>query len=277
MSLAESAASPLAAAESMPDDSELARFASAVADDLAMLADLHDRPLTAAVVDAARQAPLAEQLALSPQKHEGRQAAEDFDRALGELPAVLGRAELDELAAQHADVYARFGYRVAATESVWLSEDGLDHQEPAFKVARWYRRHGLRVQDASRRPDDHLFLELSFLVHLLGAGAASIPEPLPLQERLAEAARFLDQHPLRWVGKRAPELERRGGPPIYVALAAITAAYLEGLREALREITGIERPVPAPEADKSAAKHPREKTCADPDDRPYVPGAGPGW
>lgn len=249
-------------------DSDLPEFSAAVAADLDLLAALHDRPLTPEVVAAGREFPIAGQLALELASPSARAACDHLDRSLAGLPGRLGAADADALAADHADVYYRFAYRASPTESVWLTEDGLERQAPMFAVQRWYRRHQLRTDDADQRPDDHIVLELGFVAHLV--------EQAGTVEELTEAARFLDEHPLLWVHQFAERLEASEAPSFYVALAALTAAYLAELREHLAEITGLPRPLPvAPEAQPALAS--RQLTCGDPDEKPFVPGIAPSW
>lgn len=259
-----------AAPEATAEEREpaLAGFQAAVAGDLDLIAGLHNRPLTAEVASVARACPFSDQLALTLASPAGSAACAALDDALAALPATIGPEVVDELAAEHADIYDRFAYRASPMESVWRTEDGLVRQEPTFQVQQWYRRHGLRSEDADGRPDDHIVLQLGFVAHLM--------EQARSVEDLVSVARFLDEHPLTWVGELAARLDERGAPPFYAGLAALTAAYLEELREHLVEITGHARPVPVPEEAKPALAR-REKTCGDPDDKPYVPGLGPSW
>ncbi len=246
----------------------LAGFQAAVASDLDLIASLHDRPLTTEAVVAARAFPFADQLALTLASPAGSGACAALDAALSALPETIGLDVVDELASEHADIYYRFVYRASPTESVWRTEDGLVLQEPTFQVQQWYRRHGLRSEDPDGRPDDHIVMQLGFVAHMM--------EQARTVDDLVAVARFLDEHPLTWVGQLADRLSERGAPPFYTGLAALTAAYLEELREHLAEITGHARPVPVPEEAKPALAR-REKTCADPDDKPYVPGLAPSW
>jgi hypothetical protein len=85
----------------------------------------------------------------------------------------------------------------------------------------------------------------------------------------------MDQHPLRWFDRFAETLAKYHGPPVYVGLARLTSAYLDEARRHLAEVTGLPRPAPQAEPEKPQTA--REKTCADPDDRPYVPGIAPSW
>jgi len=247
--------------EAGADRAALAEFAVAVADDLSLLASLHDREPTAAIIAAARQAPLAEQLGLSLQTERGRDALAAFARMLATLPDPVDAAALDDLAAGFTEVYLRHSYRAAPTESVWMTEDGLERQAPMFAVRECYKRAGLKVDDAASRPDDHLVLQLQFVSHL--ARVAREPGDL------AVAARFLDEHLLRWVGQFAERLIAARAPDYYAALALVTACYADELRDHLTGITGHARPAASDLAAKAKS--------VDDADGPYLPGAAPSW
>lgn len=248
-------------------------FASAVASDLELIASLHEREWTAAVIAAARACPVSEQLALVPATPVGIEAMAAFDAALAALPSSIDQRVVDEMASDYADIYLRHFHRAAPTESVWLTEDGLVRQEPMFQVQAWYRRNGLRLADGEKRSEDHIVLELRFLAHLFSEGAKGGADAVA---KLADAARFLDAHPLRWFGLFAARLGEVGASPVFAALARLTVAHVEAVREALVEITGVARAVPAP-AEADQPRKGREKTCGDPDERPFVPGIAPSW
>lgn len=231
-------------------------FAAAVASDLDMLAALHDREPTAAIVTALQEAPLEEQLALVLVSEPSLAAFAAFALALDEVPAPVDQAALDELAAGYADVYLRYTYRASPEESVWLSEDELQRQAAMFDAREFYRRHNLVATDWAKRPEDHLVVELRFLARLLE------------QQEFTESARFLDAHLLRWVKRFAVRLVQAGAPNWYAALALLTASYLEELRDYLVELSGVARTKPELE---------RKKAASQPADGPYMPGVAPSW
>lgn len=232
-------------------------FAAAAASDLDMLAALHDREPTAAIVAALQQAPLEEQLALVLVSEPALASFAAFALALAEVPCPADQAALDELAAGYADVYLRYTYRASPEESVWISEDELQRQASMFDAREFYRRHSLIATDWAKRPEDHLVIELRFLARLMD------------RREFAESARFLDAHLLRWVKRFAVRLVQAGAPNWYAALALLTASYLEELRDHLVDLSGVERGKQEPERKKAAA--------APAADVAYLPGIAPSW
>lgn len=238
-------------------------FAEAVAGDLSMLADLHDREPTADVISAVQAGPIQDQLALVLRSDPGLAALEAMWLAADALGNPVTAAALDSLAAGYADVYLRHTYRAAPTESVWLTEDGLERQVPMLEVRAFYRRHNLRVTDDANRPDDHLVLQLRFIAHLLKPSGDGVPD-------FRTAAQFMDEHILRWIRSHAIRLVQGRAPDWYAALSLLTTSYLDELRDHLMKITGMPRP--APEATTG-----KEEPGRDDVERPYIPGVAPSW
>lgn len=234
----------------------------AIADDLELIALLHDREPSAALVDAMRACPLADQLTLRLAGETSWQALEAMRAALADLPTELDAATLDTLAVGYADVYLRHVYRAAPTESVWTTEDGLDRQGAMLDIRAEHAAHGLRMTDAAARPEDHLVMQLRFVAQLL-AGARADPEA---------AAHFLDAHLLRWIHLFAARLVHTGAPPLFAAVAVLTACYLDEARRHLAALTdvAVAKPAPLPDGKRIASSPATEE-------RPYLPGAAPSW
>lgn len=245
------------------EDAALLGFALGIADDFELLADLHDREPSKALVEALKDDGLESSLAIVLRSARSRAAFEAFAEAVREVPAPVDQRVLDDLAAAYADVYFRHSYRASPAESVWLTEDGLEQQAPMFRIRAWYRRHHLRVTDPANRPDDHVVLQLRFLAHAASHAKSAAD--------LAEVAQFLDEHLLLWIDRFASRLAETGAPLWFAALAEVTASYLEEVRGHLTVITGRERTVPEVTADTSCGLAGRDAAG------PYMPGVAPSW
>lgn len=237
---------------------------AAVADDIAVLARLHDDP-SPEVIDALAAIPPTQWLQLglgSARAADGRALLAD---ALTAWSGPVPQDASDEIAVDHANIYLLYTYRAAPSESPWRDPEGLERQSPMFDVADWYRRHGLAAQDRQKRPDDHLVVELQFLAWLI--------DPSTGPAELAEAAAFLDQHLLAWVPQFCDRVATRCATPYFAGIALLTAAYLDELRDELAQRAGLPRPVAAVDG----AVKPVEPTSASEVMTRYIPGAAPSW
>ncbi|MCG6862353.1 MAG: molecular chaperone TorD family protein [Chromatiaceae bacterium] len=244
----------------------LSRFFAAVADDLTLLVDLHDRELDRERLILLRESSTEDSLLGFMPPGEGLAVALSlFTQGLTDIPADLHQRTLDLLAADYADIYLNHGIRASPCESVWIDADGLILQEPMFQIRHWYRRYGLVVQDWRKRSDDHLVCQLGFLSYLF-RGEADV-------DVLGEVARFLDEHLLRWISDFAERVGTRSGTRLYGGLALLTAAYLDGLRDTLAEVLGEPRPTPAEIAERM---RPKLAVAPEPPGR-FVPGTAPSW
>ncbi len=246
-----------------PEITTLDQFRAAVAQDLTCLASLHNTELDGPLLERLRKDGFPGGLGLRLVGEEGRAARDFMAWALAELPASLAAQDLDELAADYAAIYLTYALRASPCESVWLDQENLAMQAPMFQVRDFYRRHRLAASNWRTRPDDHLVLELHFLACLL-------QDDHP--QALTEAARFLDEHLLRWLPQFAGRVASRCSTPFYAGAARLTAAYCDELRDVL---AGLLR-APRPSAEEVEARMQRRPEPAELPLR-YLPGVSPSW
>ena len=106
-----------------------------------------------------------------------------------------------------------------------IKAEDLPTLEEAMREA--YAEAGLGVPDWRQRPDDHLVFQLQFVASLLDAATV---------DACRRAARFLDDHTLRWLPEFAERVAHRAGTPFYAGLAMLTAIYVDELRDVLGRI-----------------------------------------
>lgn len=237
----------------------------AIADDLALLAVLHDREPDARLLAGLSAEHFETWLGLRLTKSDGRAALDVFDGALGNLQETIDQKVLDRLAVEFARIYLTHHYRVSPNESVWLTEENITRQEPMFQIRAFYQRYGLEVENWRDRSDDHLVPQLLFVSHLIKDGSI---------EALSDAGRFLDRHLLIWVKDFAAGLAMRAEGQFHVGLALVTACYLDELRDLLAASTGESRR----DAEFRDEAHRRlQKGGDETGAAPYIPGASPSW
>lgn len=240
----------------------LEEFRRAVALDLMTLARLHDRELDASDVIALQQDRFPHSLAFRLLSTNANGIIDTLATAVRQADA--SDAVLDELAADYAAIYLNHTIGAAPYESVWLDDDGLAMQEPMFEVRAMFARYGLQAQDWRKRADDHLVHQIQFVALLFdNRGLAE----------LQDAADFLDDHTLRWLPDLAERVAARAATPFYASLAALTAVYLDELRDVLSEV--LDRPRPT--AEQVAERNKRVHEAVLPMPSSYVPGGSPSW
>ncbi|MEZ5825582.1 MAG: molecular chaperone TorD family protein [Geminicoccaceae bacterium] len=237
-------------------------LAEHVAEDLETLAILHDKEPTAEMIGEFRSLAVAEWFGLKLPESE---APAVIDKALALMPDPVDRATLDDLAADHADIYLVDSLHASPIESLYLENERLVCQQSMFAIRDWFQHYGYEAENWRRRADDHLVLQLRFMARL-----AALATP----ESTTDLARFLDRHTLRWIHTFAGRVATRCATPWYAGVARLTADYLEVLRDWLAVSAGIER-----------ERHPTCEELAlmrhvEPDEKiseAYMPGAAPGW
>ena len=237
-------------------------FCAAVAQDLTQLAVLHDAEADNPLIQSLKQTGFPSALGLRLQSNSARDAMALVEQALAEMPDSPDEQYTDELAVDYAGIYLTHTYRASPNESVWIDEEHLERQQSMFEVREYYHRHGLGAANWRMRADDHLVLQLQFLAHLFGEGQRN--------EVFTTAARFMDDHLLRWLLPFASRCET----PFYAGINMLTGVYCEELRDLLAEILGERRPTP----DEIEARMQPNKPVSVEVPITFVPGAGgPSW
>lgn len=196
------------------------------ADDLRTLAWLHAAERDAATWLALGDAGFPAALTLASGDPGVALLSQALER-LREEHAADARAADDRLAADYAAIYLTHALRASPLESVWRDEDHLMLQGPTFAVREIYQRHGLRVADWRRMPDDHLANELTFVAHVLE------------RDDTTAALGFLRQHLLSWLPDFAARVAQRADTALYAALAVLTVQCCSALGDALAAAEGM--------------------------------------
>jgi len=242
------------------------QFRHLVATDLQELMVLNDREPTEEILIGLRRVAFPDNLGLRLRSEQGQQSCDLMRQGLAELPEHTNIETLDKLAADFAAIYLNHTYRAFPTESTWIHEEGLTRQESMFQVRAFYDKHGLKASEWNNRTEDHLVLELQFLIHLLELD----------QERatLVEVAKFLDEHPLRWFRRFAQRVVTFCDTTFYAGVTSLTAIYLDELRDMLAEI--LSEPRPSPEAIEQRMR-PKHFPIMEEVPSQYVPGIAESW
>ena len=244
-----------------------AEVAAALAEDAAPLALLDGGELATPVPAELKETNFPANLGLLPAGPASLGSFEMMRTALASLPDSADAALLDELAADFAAVYLTGAFGASPSESYWLSDDHLVCQDAMFDLRKLYAENSLAVPDWRKRPDDHLVFQLQFFARRLDAAATS--------DDWRALGRFLDFHLLRWLPDFARRVADRCDTMFYAALALLTDAWLQQVRDLIAE--HLAEPRPSREEIAASLGSQRE---AEPVAVPvaFMPGAaGPSW
>ncbi|CAO3447208.1 hypothetical protein [Azospirillum largimobile] len=198
------------------------------AEALRRLAHFHAEEPTPALLAALRQSP-AGRGPLALDRDDALQAAALVDEVVSDLPERITRRCLAPLAADFTAIQHGGDVRAYPTEGPWVDE--RVRAEAAASLQRW--RTGLETElrrpPFDRLPDDHVAVELALLASLLDRG------------RAADAVRFLDRHPLRWVPNFCSRVATRCREPFFAGIAILTNAHLDHLRDRLGAVCNMPR------------------------------------
>jgi TorA maturation chaperone TorD len=115
-------------------------------------------------------------------------------------------------------------------ESVWRERDRLLFGRRTRLVCDCYGEWGLRIEQAGREPEDHLGLELAFLLFLLRAMDRGAASGLGRTPREALAA-FIDDHVLDWAGSCLRKASEEASSTFYREMPRLCCLMLGNLRD----------------------------------------------
>lgn len=248
---------------SFDQDDFLSSFRTRVAEDLSIIASLHDKEPDSALINQLKKIEFPFCLTIIPDSGPGTEAMSLLQESLMEFSDTIEENKLNDLAADYASIYLNHNISASPEESVWIDEDSLMCQDTMFQVRGWYEQYGLGIPDWRIRPDDHLVYELQFLCWLL-----KHDDKL---ETLEQLAKFMDEHLLRWLGNFGERVLVRCDTQYFAGVAALTAAYCEELRDIIAEI--IDQPRPSREEVDERMKPGQAQAVEMPIQ--FVPGMGP--
>lgn len=251
--------------------------ALAWSDDAATLALLHDREITLDVLAGLKALGFPGILGMVPRGEKCEQVFGAMREVVAALPDMPDLAFIDNLAADYAAIYLTGTVEASPFESFWVSDEHLLCQEAMFELRALYAADGLRAPDWRLRPDDHLVFQLHFLARRLERIATGLTtgNVSAVRDQWCSLAVFLDHHLLRWLPDFAHRVAQRCDTAFYAALALLTDAWCQQLRDMIA--LHLDEPRPAKEAIESILRaHSPDEVKTEPIH--FMPGiGGPSW
>lgn len=123
-------------------------------------------------------------------------------------------------------------------ESAWLSREHLLFDEQTMEVRALYRSFGLQAPLLGIEPDDHLGLELAFMMHLFVESLAlyGAGEEEALMKVREVQREFYTKHIMAWVPDCLQQVTREAQSDYYKGAAELCLGCLELTGNVLDEI-----------------------------------------
>lgn len=118
-------------------------------------------------------------------------------------------------------------------ESVILGNEHIIFDKPTLEVREFYRTYGWKSRFEGKIPDDHLGTEILF-INLMVDKYLSLDDEACRREMRNEMLRFIERHPLKWIGTWHSMVEKHATTKCFRGVAKLLWASLE-------DITGILR------------------------------------
>lgn len=151
---------------------------------------------------------------------------------LHEALGKWGSTDVAALRRDHRRLFVGPGKVLAPPwESVYLSTDHLVFDKQTVAVREFYARFGLQAPNLRQEPDDHLGLELAFMLHL-GASAISAIEradEAALASLLGAQRAFLRAHLLRWAPACFARINAHADTTYFRGVARLGEGTLRGV------------------------------------------------
>lgn len=118
-------------------------------------------------------------------------------------------------------------------ESVILGNEHIIFDKPTLEVREYYRAYGWKSRFEGKIPDDHLGTEILF-INLMVDKYLSLDDEACRREMRNEMVRFIEGHPLKWIGTWQPMVEKHAGTKCFRGISRLLWASLEDITSILR-------------------------------------------
>lgn len=127
--------------------------------------------------------------------------------------------------------------KVPIWESVYFDREGLLFGENTLQVRAFYEKHGVEYQFKHQQPEDHMAVELDFMLFLLKKENESKCN-CDLLSAIKEQKEFLQKHILAWCHLFAERIIKYSHSKLYVGVAYLLVEVVQMDVEALIEKEG---------------------------------------
>ncbi|MBE0673113.1 MAG: molecular chaperone TorD family protein [Bacteroidales bacterium] len=118
-------------------------------------------------------------------------------------------------------------------ESVFLGNEHIIFDKPTLEVREFYRVYGWKSRFEGKIPDDHLGTEILF-INLMVDKYLSLEDEACRREMRNEMLRFIEGHPLKWIGRWQEEVSKHAATKCFRGIALLLYASLEDMVSIIR-------------------------------------------
>ena len=168
-------------------------------------------------------------------------------RQLVKFTDSIPSQNLDELWTKLAADYARLFlsiHKTPAHPSESTYRDGVMMQYSRDEVLSIYWSFGINRKSEFTEPEDHIAVELGFMMFLCEKAYQTLQKGKTIQARkyIQSQQDFLEQHLLKWVPKLVDDIITAGQTPFYKSVAILTREFLEidefATKDILKQLKG---------------------------------------
>jgi len=137
---------------------------------------------------------------------------------------------ISDLASAYAKLFLCVGLKpVYLCESAYANKEHLLYRQPYFEVVKKYQELGFEKRTDFREPEDHISIEIDFMVNLCQLTISSLKEAdvKTALKYLNHQKDFLEEHLTRWVPSLSRSLMKASNSEFYTAIAYLLLGFIK--------------------------------------------------
>jgi TorA maturation chaperone TorD len=120
-------------------------------------------------------------------------------------------------------------------ESFYRSKEHLLFEEWTYQVRKEYHRYGLTFIRENNEPDDHLLLELEYMIFLVNACLKGM-ETVSLRVLIEDQILFIENHLMAWIPLFCQRVIDHSNSQLYTGAAMLLTDFLDFDLDTLHEV-----------------------------------------
>ncbi len=120
-------------------------------------------------------------------------------------------------------------------ESYYRSKDHLLFEEWTYQVRKEYHRFGLTFIRENKEPDDHLLLELEYMIFLVNMCLQKV-ETVALRQLIEDQISFIENHLMVWIPQLCQRVIDCSNSQLYIGAALLLTDFLDFDLDTLHEV-----------------------------------------